>query len=58
MRSTFVTTRAIATLVLSIIVGIATYQFTSDLRMSLFVFLATVFCGYMYTMISVATREE
>ncbi|EXG81845.1 hypothetical protein CryarDRAFT_2966 [Cryptosporangium arvum DSM 44712] len=58
MRSSFVTTRAITTIVVSIILGVVLYQFSGDPRMSLFVFLATAFCGYMYTMISVATREE
>ena len=58
MPRTFVTTRAIATIVLSTILGIALYQLTGDPQMSLFVFLATCFCGYLFTMISVATREE
>ena len=58
MQRSFVTTRALATLVVSALLGAALYRFSGDPRMSLFVFLATAFCGYMYTMISLATREE
>jgi len=58
MHRSFVATRALATVVLATVLGIALYRFSGDPRMSLFVFLATAFCGYLYTMITVATREE
>lgn len=58
MQRTFVMTRVIATIVISTILAAALHQLIGDPRMSLFVFLAAIFFGYMFTMISVATREE
>lgn len=58
MPNTFVTTRAAATLIISSALGYGLYRLSGDPRMSLFVFLATCFCGYLFTMVSVATREE
>ena len=34
------------------------YQVAGDVRMSLFVFLVTVFAGSMFAMISIVTREN
>ncbi|WP_170323446.1 hypothetical protein [Cryptosporangium phraense] len=50
--------RGALVVVAALALAVLFYQFAHDIRMSLFIFLVSLFAGSMFTMISIVTREN